>query len=97
MILYSDSCHPCHVSHNIPFGEMVRARRNCSSVSDFLYESCQIQRRLSNRKYPDWILKQAHDRALHVDISLLIRDNYNKETMPASDNNKNNKKTPIAF
>lgn len=34
--LHLKSCHPKHINKNIPYGEMVRAHRNCSRAVDFV-------------------------------------------------------------
>lgn len=57
-ILHAESCHPPHKIKNIPLGEMIRARRNCSNMQDFLEEYTNIANRLNSRKYPHWCLKR---------------------------------------
>lgn len=51
-ILHSQSCHPKHVGTNIPYGEMVRARRNCTNDQNFVTEATNIQNRPRHRGYP---------------------------------------------
>ena len=33
--LHRDSCHPTHVFQSLPYGEFLRVRRNCSTLSSF--------------------------------------------------------------
>lgn len=82
-ILHSKSCHPPHIARNIPYGEMIRARRNCSNLEDFAEESGNIQERLRARGYPTWLLEQTHSKVLKMDREVLLqhkqgRDRQNK-------------------
>lgn len=52
-ILQARSHHPRHTIENIPLGEMLRARQNCSSDSDFDKEVIEIETRLHSRQYPN--------------------------------------------
>lgn len=58
-------------------GEIIRAHRNCTNVGDLLHESDQIQNRLKHKKYPNWILKKAHNTALYKDRKSLLSNKNN--------------------
>lgn len=73
-ILHADSCHPKHVIRNIPNGEIIRARRNCSKLADFREESHSINRRLQCKGYPAWTLKRAVNIAEKKDRDSLLSD-----------------------
>lgn len=89
-VLHSKSCHPPHVGRNIPYGEMVRAKRNCSDAVDFKRESLEIRGRLSARGYPKWLLDQAHNKVAISDRNALLDDR------PRNKVSKTRKK-PIVF
>lgn len=76
-ILHAESCHPRHVVNNIPTGELIRARRNCSQPAAFEKESKRIINRLLCRKYPAWTLKRASNIADKKDREVLLK--YNKK------------------
>lgn len=50
-ILRADSCHPRHNIRNIPKGEFLRTRRNCSEDEVFEKQGQEIITRLSERGY----------------------------------------------
>ncbi|XP_056392722.1 uncharacterized protein LOC130285388 [Hyla sarda] len=62
-ILKADSCHPHHVVNNIPYGEWVRLKRNCSEESTFEQESQLLYGRLKQRGYRDGVLENAYDKS----------------------------------
>ncbi|KAM9330910.1 coiled-coil domain-containing protein 60 [Gastrophryne carolinensis] len=50
-ILQATSSHPGHLLNSIPYGQYVRARRNCTTETDFQQASGGIRLRLSRRGY----------------------------------------------
>lgn len=49
-ILHANSCHPVHTKRNIPVGEMLRSKRNCSDQMQYLKEENDIHDRLKKRR-----------------------------------------------
>lgn len=78
-ILHFDSCHPQHICKNIPYGEYIRARCNCSDTVDFSQEINNINARLKQRGYPEWVLKNAYSKVYEKDRLMLLKDR-NKST-----------------
>lgn len=62
-ILRANSSHPNNLIKSIPVGEYLRARRNCSQEEDFITESREIRKRLTQRGYKDEYLRKAFKRA----------------------------------
>ncbi|XP_078506952.1 uncharacterized protein LOC144767356 [Lissotriton helveticus] len=58
-VLHSNSSHPIHQIYGIPYGEFMRARRNCSEEQEF--ETCikDMQSRFSKRGYKPQIISKA--------------------------------------
>lgn len=58
-ILMASSCHPSHVTRNLPVGELIRGKRNSST--SVIYENTKKDtcKRLHKRSYPDWMLGRA--------------------------------------
>ncbi|XP_056424913.1 extracellular calcium-sensing receptor-like [Hyla sarda] len=77
-ILHASSCHPSHVTRNLPTGEMVRARRNCSADPDFRREICEISSRLQARGYQSRDIERGINIASNKNRALLISPSYNK-------------------
>ncbi|KAM9316543.1 putative cation-transporting ATPase 13A4 [Gastrophryne carolinensis] len=62
-ILRASSAHPKHLVSSIPYGEYLRARRNCTLDSDFEQEAANIRTRLNARGYNSRILRRAYKKA----------------------------------
>ncbi|KAJ1169165.1 hypothetical protein NDU88_001071, partial [Pleurodeles waltl] len=58
--------HPRHQINSIPYGEMVRARRNCSLETDFLQCVGDMEARFKSRGYSPLIIDKARDRAMRL-------------------------------
>lgn len=57
--LLATSCHPEHVVHNIPVGELICTRRNCTENNKFHKKQKKVCDRLRSRGYPEWMLQRA--------------------------------------
>ncbi|XP_078502402.1 uncharacterized protein LOC144756435 [Lissotriton helveticus] len=66
-ILRADSFHPGSVIGGIPYGEMVRTRRNCSRDEDYTHELNQLKLRLSKRGYAKKDLARASEKVSKID------------------------------
>lgn len=74
-ILHPNSHHPKHIIKNIPVGEMLRAKRNCSLEMEFDGEVVDITHRLRERQYPNWMLNRANNIVKARDRSSLLHNN----------------------
>lgn len=76
-ILHADPHHPKHIIKNIPVGEELWAKQNCSLNINFKHEVDAIGLRLSERHYPIWILKCAEYIAQHKDWDSFLSTSNN--------------------
>lgn len=61
LTLRADSCHPQHVIKNVPVGELIRYKRNCSTPLEYKKVEEETMQRLRAQKYPDWALNRAKE------------------------------------
>ncbi|CAJ0953387.1 unnamed protein product [Ranitomeya imitator] len=95
-ILEAHSCHPKHVIKNIPVGEFIRLKRNCSSAAQFTQETESAVFRLKDRGYPNWMLHRAKSVTKDIDRkSLLWSDNEDSGSLSRNPNKNNNKMKKI--
>lgn len=87
-ILHYGSCHPKHIRKNIPYGNYVRAVKNCSEPNHFLLEADKFTHRLKSRGSPKWVLSNALDRAASKERSDLLKNKTKNEISI---------KTPVTF
>lgn len=71
-ILRATSCHPHHVFRLVPVGEMVRARRNCSTQESLSFFD-NITSRLAERGYSIPHLEKARSTAVARDRDTLLQ------------------------
>lgn len=77
-VLLASSCHSSHVVKNLPVGELVRVKRNSSTIDIYnkvKQETCQ---RLVHRGYPEWSLKRACNIVDKIDCEKLLKNNKQK-------------------
>ena len=60
--LLPSSCHPAHISKNIPYSLAYRLRRICSQDGDFEYRLEQLKRNLISRQYHPKIIDEAFEK-----------------------------------
>ncbi|XP_075684194.1 uncharacterized protein LOC142652437 [Rhinoderma darwinii] len=63
-LLRWENCHPVNLKRGIPKGQFLRARRNCSTISDYKMSARELEDRFRRRGYPKHVLKQAYQNAL---------------------------------
>lgn len=90
-ILHYNSCHPKHVRNNIPYGEYIRALRNCSETSTFVSETNKITSRLRSRGYPEHVLSKAITK-----VSTKCREDLLKDKC-TNKNKISPQKNPVTF
>lgn len=71
-LLQADSNHPPHLIRNIPTGQFLRVRRNCSSTQDFMSKASQLSQRFLERGYAQDTVDTAWDKALNIDRPSLL-------------------------
>ena len=64
-LLHFSSFHPRHLRLNLPFGQFLRSRRNCSDLSDYKLEATKLSDKLSLRGYPSNVIQRTQKRARH--------------------------------
>ncbi|KAJ1189456.1 hypothetical protein NDU88_006201 [Pleurodeles waltl] len=64
LLLY-ESHHPKAPRDNLPFGQFLRLRRNCSTAQLFEAQACELEDKLRHRHYPTKIINPAYKRARH--------------------------------
>ena len=73
-LLRANSNHSKQLIRNIPIGQYLRLRRNCSATSDFKLKAAELTNRFVERGYNQVDLDAAYHRALNTDrTSLLIK------------------------
>ncbi|KAJ1151598.1 hypothetical protein NDU88_004378 [Pleurodeles waltl] len=65
ILLFYDSHHPKALRDNLPFGQFLRLRRNCSTVQSFEVQARDLKDKLQHRHYPTKIINPAYKRARH--------------------------------
>ena len=70
--LHFSSDHPSHMKKAIPSGLAMRARRICSSSSDFRRQITDIHTNLCSRGYPDQVIRNGMRRVERLDRSKLL-------------------------
>lgn len=76
--LLATSCHPSHVIHNLPVGEFIRTKRNCSSHDVFLKQQREVSERLLKREYPKWTIDRAIAKTIDIPRSKLLQPKNKK-------------------
>ncbi|KAM5191488.1 uncharacterized protein ACMZJ9_021274 [Mantella aurantiaca] len=71
-ILRAESHHPRHLVQNIPKGQYLRLRRNCSTEKEFIKEAKLLQERFQQRGYSKKVLGKAYRFALNSPRDLLL-------------------------
>lgn len=61
--LHNTSCHPLHCKKNIPFNQMLRARRLCSDTQDFQAKCSELCATLESRGYNSKDLQESREKA----------------------------------
>ncbi|CAH2293015.1 Hypothetical predicted protein, partial [Pelobates cultripes] len=72
------SYHPVKLKSGIPFGQYLRARRNCSTETSFQREANKLRTMFKQKGYPNRILKRAYQRALLINRSESLRSSRPK-------------------
>ena len=63
-LLRFESHHPKSLRNNLPYGQFLRIRRNCSEVEDYHQQAVSLSQKLSRKGYPSRILHNAQKRGM---------------------------------
>nr|XP_033783443.1 uncharacterized protein LOC117351761 [Geotrypetes seraphini] len=67
-----DSSHSRKLKESLPFSQMVRIRRNCSSLTDYSAQSKDLSSKLELRGYPRRTLNRAQKRVKYLNCDHLL-------------------------
>lgn len=82
-LLNFTSFHPRPLEENLPYGQYLRLRRNCSAVADFKRQSEDLTTKLKNRDYSANILTKSYKRAHNQPCAALLEAKSNpKKPIP---------------
>ncbi|XP_060128613.1 uncharacterized protein LOC132591893 [Zootoca vivipara] len=61
-LLHYSSSHPSHLKRNLPYGQLIRLKRNATDKRDYRNAAHQLEKALVNRGYPNCIIQDAYRR-----------------------------------
>ena len=82
-LLRADSNHSPHLVRNIPVGQFLRVRRNCSTSADFMSKAAHLAHRFEQRGYDKSDITKAWDRAQSSDRALLLKKKPKLQITPS--------------
>ncbi|XP_069493449.1 uncharacterized protein [Ambystoma mexicanum] len=62
-LLHASSSHPKHIIYNIPYGEILRVKRNCSKTDDFKQKVTSTMSKFISRGYPNKLIKNSYQKS----------------------------------
>ena len=71
-LLRFDSHHPKSLRQNLPYGQFLRLRRNCSEVEQFSQQAQSLSGKLDLKGYPTRTIRNARKRALNTHRDILL-------------------------
>lgn len=77
VLLHYHSNYPWHLKNNVPYGQFLKMRRNCSKEIDYKRESMILNHQLRDREYPESVINTAWRWAQNINKK---RFNYNQDT-----------------
>ena len=82
--LHFTSCHPTHVTQNLPYGLFLHIKRICSEESDFIQKSEVLKLQLRERGYPHRVIKCGFKKAASKERKEILYKVDNKEELRMS-------------
>ncbi|XP_062826329.1 uncharacterized protein LOC134296130 [Anolis carolinensis] len=73
-LLHYNSYHHWALKNNLPFTQMLRIKRNSSTLQDFNQEMEETKSRFRNRGYPESIIQSAYSKVASIPRSKLLED-----------------------
>ncbi|KAJ1104669.1 hypothetical protein NDU88_002079, partial [Pleurodeles waltl] len=77
-LLQFKSYHPRSLRENLPVGQFLRLRRNCSNLSDYNKHANNLSTKLQERDYPAYLVRRAYKRARNNNRDQLLQPRANK-------------------
>ncbi|XP_069484193.1 serine/threonine-protein kinase 38-like isoform X1 [Ambystoma mexicanum] len=71
-LLHYRSFHPNNLRNNLPFGQFLRIRRNCTELQHYKENAISLQIKLRNRGYPNKLVKNTRKRAQYIPRETLL-------------------------
>ncbi|XP_069495412.1 uncharacterized protein [Ambystoma mexicanum] len=87
-LLHYSSNHPRHIRDNLPYGQFLRIRRNCSELFDYYEQADKLSSRLRDRGYPKRLITQAYKRARFTDRDNLLTPKQNSNSVLDKNNSQ---------
>ncbi|KAJ1088977.1 hypothetical protein NDU88_002131 [Pleurodeles waltl] len=72
-LLQYQSFHPQALKDNLPVGQFLRLRQNCSSVADYRKHADKLATKLQTKVYPTHLVNRARKRALNNNRDQLLQ------------------------
>ncbi len=79
-LLRADSNHPRQLIKNIPAGQFLRLRRNCSSDSDFHAKAISMKEHFQTRGYSSECIEEAYQRAARSERHVLLNESLKPQS-----------------
>ncbi|KAJ1217543.1 hypothetical protein NDU88_005137 [Pleurodeles waltl] len=77
-LLPFQSFHPRSLRENLPMGQFLRLRRNCSNLSDYKKHANKLSTKLQEKDYPTHLVRRANKRARNNNRDQLLQPRENK-------------------
>ncbi|KAJ1203117.1 hypothetical protein NDU88_006911 [Pleurodeles waltl] len=79
-LLQYQSFHPRALRDNLPVGQFLRLRRNCSSVTDYRKHADKLTTKLHTKDYPPHLVSRARKRARNNNRDQLLQPEHRNQT-----------------
>lgn len=79
-LLHFRSHHPKALRGNLPYGQFLRIRRNCSDTQDFDRQAHQLEKDLRDRQYPPSVVQKARKRPRNTNREALLEPKEREDT-----------------
>ncbi|XP_078527507.1 uncharacterized protein LOC144799808 [Lissotriton helveticus] len=74
-MLHFDSNHPTCQKNNIPFGQFLRLKRNCTTMRDYEKHADVLKKKFLERGYPRRLIRQAYKKAKYFNRETIFEEN----------------------
>ena len=81
-LLKFESHHPRALRNNLPYGQFLRIRRNCTDHENYRLQSTGLSTKLEERGYPRHIVREARKRASNTPREVLLTANTRDTKSP---------------
>lgn len=74
------SHHPKALRENLPYGQFIRIRRNCTTTQDYEEQATDLEEDLQERDYPKEVVRKARKRAKNNNRQALLETKAREDT-----------------